>query len=184
LVTAPFQIETPRLVLRRWRAADVEALAAIHAHPEVARWLGPLGRDDAAATVERYEHHWGVFGFGRFAVDDRATARLVGRVGVMRQPDWTTAPEKDEIGWVVRADRWGEGIATEAAAAAIADAFGRVGLERIISFALPENARSRSVMDKCGLAYRGHVAWKGREHVWYDLNAGSSRSDVPTRYRP
>ena len=159
-------------------------LAAIHAHPEVARWLGPLARDDAASTVARYEHHWDVFGFGRFAVDDRTSGQLVGRVGVMRQPDWAATPEQDEIGWVVRADRSRDGLATEAAAAAIADAFDRVGLGRIVSFTLPENTASRRVMDKCGLAYRGRVAWKGREHVWYDLKAGASRSEVPSRYRP
>ena len=123
------RIETERVVLRRWAEGDVDALARIHSDPAVAAWLGPLTEDDAACTVERYEHHWDVHGFGRFAVTDRATGALVGRVGVMRQPDWTETPEKDEVGWVVAADRWGEGLATEAAGAAIADAFGRVGLD-------------------------------------------------------
>ena len=75
------QIETERLVLRRWVDADVEALARIHAEPAIAAWLGELPRDDAAITVARYEHHWDVFGFGRFAVADRFTGMLVGRVG-------------------------------------------------------------------------------------------------------
>ena len=167
------RIETPRLVLRRWSPADVDALAAIYADPAIVHWLGPLTREDAQTTVERYEHHWDVFGFGRFAVEDRATGRLVGRVGVMRQPEWTETPEQDEVGWVVAADRWGEGLAGEAAAAALRDASDRVGLARVVSFTLPENGASRRVMEKCGLAYRGVADWNGRPHVWYDV-----------RYRP
>ncbi len=165
------RIETPRLILRRWLPGDVDALCEIYADPTIVDWLGPLTRDDAAITVERYEHHWDVHGFGRFAVEDRRTGNLVGRVGVMRQPDWTETLEQDEVGWVVRADRWGEGLATEAAAASIADAFDRAGLERVLSWTLPDNLASRRVMEKCGLAHRGTAGWKGREHVWYDVAA-------------
>lgn len=167
------RIETPRLLLRRWRVADIDVLAELYADPAIERWLGPLTRDDAQSTVMRYEHHWDIFGFGRFAVEDLGSGRLVGRVGVMRQPDWTETPEKDEVGWVIAADRWGEGLAGEAADAAIRDAFERVGLERVVSFTLPENAASRRVMEKCGLTYRGLASWKDRRHVWYDV-----------RYRP
>jgi RimJ/RimL family protein N-acetyltransferase len=167
------RIETPRLVLRRWRAVDVDALAELFESPQIVRWLGPLGREDAAATVERYEHHWATLGFGRFAVEEKATGRLVGRVGVMRQPDWIATPETDEVGWLIAADRWSDGLATEAAAAAVEDAFDRVGLQRVISFTLPENTASRRVMEKCGLRHRGVADWKGREHVWYDVLRGA-----------
>jgi RimJ/RimL family protein N-acetyltransferase len=97
------RIETPRLILRRWSSADIDALTG------------------------------------------------------------------DEVGWVIAADRWGEGLATEAAFAAIVDAFDRVGLERIISWTTPDNLSSRRVMEKCGLTYRGRADWKGSEHVWYDV---------------
>jgi RimJ/RimL family protein N-acetyltransferase len=167
------RIETARLVLRRWVESDVDALARIHSAPRVAAWLGSLTRADAATTVERYERHWDAFGYGRFAVADRTTGTLAGRVGVMHQPEWAETPEKDEVGWVVAAERWGEGLATEAAAAAIADAFGRVGLERIVSWTLPDNLASVRVMEKSGLAYRGNASWKGRAHVWYDLRRRS-----------
>jgi RimJ/RimL family protein N-acetyltransferase len=170
------RIETERLVLKRWEPGDAEALAEIHAASVVVRWLGPLTRVDAASTVERYERHWETHGFGRFAVADRSSGSLVGRVGVMRQPHWTATAEQDEVGWVIRADRWGEGLATEAASAAIADALDRVGLPRIVSWTLPENLASRRVMEKCGLRYRGLTDWKGLEHVWYDVRSGDAAS--------
>ncbi len=86
----------------------------------------------------------------------------------MRQPDWTATPQKDEVGWMIASERHGQGLAAEAALAAIADAFLRVDLERVVSFTLPENLASRRVMEKCGLTYRGLAPWKGRAHVWYD----------------
>ena len=106
---------------------------------------------------------------------DPSTGALVGRVGVMHQPEWTATPEKDEIGWAIAPDRWGEGLASEAAAAAIVDAFGRVGLERIVAWTTPDNVASRRVMEKCGMRHGGSAAWKGREHVWYDLRRGAPR---------
>jgi RimJ/RimL family protein N-acetyltransferase len=170
------QIETERLVLRRWSEADVDDLARIHSHPAVAAWLGPRTPEEAARTVERYERHWEEHGFGRFAVADRGTGMLVVRVGVMRQPDWVATAEKDEVGWVIAAERWGEGLATEAAAAAIEDAFDRVALDRVVSWTTPDNLASRRVMEKCGLRYRGRAAWKGRAHVWYDVRATGRRA--------
>jgi RimJ/RimL family protein N-acetyltransferase len=162
-------IETERLVLRRWRDGDAAALALLHEHPDVVALLGRLSVEDAALSIERYEHSWETLDFGRFAVEDRATERLVGRVGVMRQPDWAASDVKDEIGWVVDRARWGEGIATEAARATLADVFERVRLPGVVSFALPANIASWRVMEKCGLRWQGTASWKGNQHVWYAI---------------
>lgn len=165
------RIETERLVLRRWRPDDVEPLAAILLHPEVAAWLGGGSRDDVGLLVERYEHSFEELGYGRYAVETRATGELVGRVGIMRQDGWTATPERDEVGWAVGRAHWGHGVATEAARAAIADGFERIGLERVLSWTLPENVASRRVMEKCGLAFGGHAEWGGLEHVWYAIDS-------------
>jgi RimJ/RimL family protein N-acetyltransferase len=169
------RIETERLVLRRWVPGDAAALAEIHAHPEVAAYLDPLTRDDTAAMIDRYERHWDAHGFARFAVADRFSGRLVGRLGVMREPSWRATREKDEIGWTIARDRWGEGLATEAAIATLADAFDRVRLPRIVSWTALENVSSQRVMARCGMRYRGLTLWKGREHVWYDLRNRETR---------
>jgi RimJ/RimL family protein N-acetyltransferase len=97
------RIETERLVLRRWRPEDIESLAAILLHPAVLAWLGPpdASRDDVADALARYDRHWEAHGFGRLAVVDRGTGELVGRTGVMREPDWEATACKDEIGWAI-----------------------------------------------------------------------------------
>jgi RimJ/RimL family protein N-acetyltransferase len=160
-------ITTERLVLRRWREDDVEPLATILCHPDVARWLGTSSPSDVALTVERYEHSWDTLGFGRFAVTDRATGRLIGRAGIMRQDAWTATEDKVEVGWAIDRASWGQGLATEAALAVVDDGFTRVGLRRLLSWTLPENVASRRVMEKCGFAHMGTASWAGRPHVWY-----------------
>ena len=165
------RIETERLILRRWLADDVDPIVELVTHPDVARWLAYQTREDAIASIERYEQSFEERGFGRFAVDDRRTGELVGRVGVMHQPDWKATTERDEIGWAIAFHRWGEGLATEAAAAAIDDALGRVGLRRVLSWTAPENVASRRVMEKCVMSFGGVTRWKGAEHVWYAIDA-------------
>jgi RimJ/RimL family protein N-acetyltransferase len=89
----------------------------------------------------------------------------------MREPHWQATPCKDEIGWAVDPRRWGEGIATEAAAAALRDVFERAGLEHVVSFASPANAGSLRVMAKLGFAPGGMAEWKGAAVEWRSLSA-------------
>ena len=58
-----------------------------------------------------------------------------------------------EIGWRLGADHWGHGYATEGARAALAFAFEVLGLEEIVSFTVPANARSRRVMERIGMTH-------------------------------
>jgi ribosomal-protein-alanine N-acetyltransferase len=62
---------------------------------------------------------------------------------------------------------WGRGLATEGALASVDYGFEELGLERIISITLPENAASRRVMGKVGLTYRGSTCWRDHDVVWY-----------------
>jgi RimJ/RimL family protein N-acetyltransferase len=154
-------------------AGDLEPLAAILLHPDVVRWLGPPNAtvSDVRRALEGYDRHWDERGYGRFALCDRTSGALVGRAGVMHQPNWRGTPCKDEIGWVIDRSRWGEGLATEAAAAALRDVFERVGLEQVVTYTLPENAASVRVMEKLGLEQGGTAEWAGSEHVWYSITA-------------
>ncbi len=169
------RIETARLVLRRWEPDDVDALFELVTQPDVARWLPYGTRDDASAAIERYERSFEEHGFGRFAVVDRRTGALVGRVGLMHAPEWSATEVKDEIGWAIARERWGEGLASEAATTAIHDVFDRVGLERIVAWTTPDNVASQRVMEKCGMRQGGSALWKGRAHVWYDVRRGAPR---------
>ena len=67
--------------------------------------------------------HWQLRGFGLWAVEERATGMLAGRVGCWQPEGWPGL----EIGWALRREFWGRGYATEAAQSVMADAFFRIG---------------------------------------------------------
>ena len=82
---------------------------------------------------------------------DRSTGELVGYVGLNR--DEVEGEPVVEVGWSIAPARWGDGLAPEAAQAVLAWGFERCGLERIVSFTLPDNQRSRRVMEKIGMTF-------------------------------
>lgn len=145
---------TPRLLLRRWRRADVDQLAAINADPEVMRFIGDgsvADRARTAADVAAFERLWRQRGFGRFAVELRETGELVGFVGMAIPDDLPEIMPAVEIGWRLARVHWGRGVATEAARAALRYAFGEAGLDRLVSVHVLGNTGSERVMQKLGM---------------------------------
>jgi RimJ/RimL family protein N-acetyltransferase len=179
-------LETARLLLRPWRIDDETAYAALLGDDEVMRYLGSglryrAKRSVAAAVatvsdlearraVHKLIAHWERLGFGEWAVEEKASGRLIGQVGLHHQRDWTEEPAKVEVGWLLVRDAWGKGYATEAGAASLRDGFERVGLDRVISIALVENRRSVRVMERIGLAFAGRTRWRRNDVVWYAID--------------
>ena len=143
-------IETPRLILRRWREADRAPFAAINADPEIAHWLGGqrfASRADRA--VDHYNAAIDARGFGRFAVERRNDGELVGAIGVM--PASPDEPVGFDLGWRLARSAWGQGYAAEAAGAAMADAFHRADVTEITAHTAALNPRSIALMERLGM---------------------------------
>jgi RimJ/RimL family protein N-acetyltransferase len=144
-------LETDRLRIRPFQAnlSDVDAMFEVLADPISMRFYPkPFDRDRTRAWVERWLDAYDEEGFGLLAVEDRATGELVGDCGPNRQ-DVDGEPHV-EIGWHVRRDRQGHGIATEAGAACRDDAWARLDADRLISLIRPENVPSWSVARTLG----------------------------------
>jgi RimJ/RimL family protein N-acetyltransferase len=165
------EIETDRLLLRRWREGDLDAYARICADPEVMRYLpATLSREESAEQIAWFERHWEEWGFGLWAVEERASGEFIGFIGLVYHDGWPEGEHKTEVGWRLSRTHWGRGLATEGALASVPYGFERLGLERIISITLPENAASRRVMEKAGLTYRGETRWRGQGVIWYAID--------------
>lgn len=139
-------LQTPRLLLRRFGAADVGTVQSWALDEEFTRFLPGF---DAARSIERATAHWRDHGFGPLAVVERESGELVGRSGPAFHRMW---PGDPEVGWWIRPGRWGRGYATEAGAASVEWALGELGFARVVSITLAGNAASRRVMAKLGFA--------------------------------
>jgi [ribosomal protein S5]-alanine N-acetyltransferase len=166
-------IQTARLLLRRWQDDDLERLVALHADPRVARFLSvdgrPWPRERSVGAFEHFRRQWREQGFGPWAAVDRRSGRWLGQVGLNRRPGWP-GPHKVEVGWELHPSVWGRGLATEGGRAALGYGFEVVGLERIISAARADNAASRRVMEKLGLAFQGEFTHQGALVAWYAID--------------
>jgi RimJ/RimL family protein N-acetyltransferase len=153
------EIETERLLLRRWRAEDAEAFAALNADPEVMRFIGaghPLGRGLSDDLLSRIERDWEARGFGLWAVEELAAPGiLLGFCGLSVPTFLPDVLPAVEVGWRLARPAWGRGLATEGARAALAFGFGEAcGMREILAIVHPGNERSLRVAEKLGMTPR------------------------------
>ena len=163
------RIATERLIGERPSAADADELCVLMLHPDVLRttWYDPDPPtrshivDKLAGDIE----HWDRYGFGPWLLRDRSNRQLVGRGGLKH----TTASGIDEveIGWAIHPDRWGEGLATELARAAVQTAFDVLGLDDVIAYTANDNIASWRVMEKAGMEFDREIVAVGLPHLLY-----------------
>ncbi len=150
----PQELRTARLLLRRWREADLAPFRRMNADPEVMRFFaGPQDAEQSDATARRLMDFAEAAGIGPWAVELPGEAPFIGFVGC-----WPTRPQLPfapaiEIGWRLDKRYWGRGYAPEAARAALADAFRRLAAREIVAYTSAGNTPSRQVMEKLGMVH-------------------------------
>jgi RimJ/RimL family protein N-acetyltransferase len=145
-------LETDRLLLRRWRDADLPVFAALNADPRVMEHFPDvLTRAESDALVARIEASFDAHGYGLWALERRADGAFLGFTGLLDVGfDAPFAPAL-EVGWRLAHDAWGHGYASEAARASLAYGFATVGAPEIVSFTARVNERSQAVMRRIGM---------------------------------
>ena len=164
-------LETERLLLTTWHPDDWAALRPIATDAEVMRYItgGLLWTDEQIREyVARQIRVYAERGFCRWKLIEKSSGTIVGFCGI---GFWRDAPDP-EIGWWLARSHWGRGLATEAARAALDDAFHRVGLERIVSVARPANTASTRIMQKLGMQFDCEFESEGIALVRYTISRG------------
>lgn len=110
-----------------------------------------LTRERSDEFADRIEAHFEKHEFGLWAVEVRDDTDFIGYVGLSTPSFDAHFMPAVEVGWRLARACWGSGFATEAARAAIADGFERIGLPEIVSFTSPLNVRSIRVMERLGM---------------------------------
>ncbi len=172
------RLETPRLVLRDWRASDLEDLVAMSADPEVMRYVGGvLDRPQTWRQLALVVGHWALRGYGLWAVERKRDAALVGRVGLWNPAGWPGL----EVGWTLTRHAWGQGYATEAAGAAMQWAWTELNASELVSVIHRENAASIRVAERLGLRPRREGTFKGeRCTIWGIDRPGLGERTAPS----
>jgi RimJ/RimL family protein N-acetyltransferase len=175
-------LETARLLLRQFTEADLDDWARITADPEVMRYVGgsALSRDEAWRSLGYLLGHWKIRGYGLWAAEEKATGRLVGRIGLYRPEGWPGL----EVGWLVERARWGEGFASEGGAASLDYAFEALGAARVISVIEPPNAASIRVAEKLGERFFERRLLQGKQVSIYAIERAqweALRDDTASR---
>ena len=155
-------LETKRLCLRAFRETDWQPLCDFFRDEDCVRYTIKTPLDDWQTwrMLACYIGHWTLRGYGPYAAVAKSSSKLVGAVGLWFPGEW---PEP-ELKWALRRCFWGQGYATEAAAAVREMTERTLRWSRLISLILPENHRSISVAKRLGgklektIPFRGAIA--------------------------
>jgi RimJ/RimL family protein N-acetyltransferase len=161
------RLETERLVLRMFRDADLDSYAEMCGDAEVMKYLGgsTMTRSEAWRNMAMVVGHWQLRGFGLWAVEERASGVLVGRVGCWRPEAWPGL----ELAWTLRRRYWGLGYATEAARAALDVALTDLGQPHVISMIHAENQPSIRVALRLRMRLEGRAELMGHPVLVYGI---------------
>ena len=149
-------IRTPRLILRDFRADDLDAIQAYARDPEVARFMvwGPNPLEQTREYLDltlASQGEWPRFAFN-LTIEHAGSA--AGSIA-LRLAD--SANRIADFGYCLRRDLWGQGLVTEAARALVETAFGVLGLHRLFATCDVRNGASFAVMEKLGMRREGHM---------------------------
>ena len=162
-------LETARLILREFVPEDAEALAQVLSDPETMRhYPAPLDRTGVTEWIERNRRRYVDDCVGLWAMALKSTGEMVGDCGIIRQQvegEWLY-----EIGYHLRRDLWGQGLATEAAIACREWGFAHLPAERLISLIRPENVPSQRVAERNGMKIWKEIDWRGFRHRVYSVS--------------
>jgi RimJ/RimL family protein N-acetyltransferase len=186
---AATQWETDRLILRRFRHDDFDALYELHSDPEAMRFLGGAWTPEKTReTLERIIANYARTDLDWHAVERRSDGAVMGvcwlgRLGVRWEVN--LGPGLVELGYRYAKRFWGQGYATEAGAAMLRRGFEELKLPRIVAIVDVLNVASERVIQKLGMQYRKTFEQEGMTIKFYTIDQKASRLDDiwPTRKR-
>jgi RimJ/RimL family protein N-acetyltransferase len=176
------EVETARLRMRAFTLEDLDDLWRIAQDPEVMRHIGdglPFTREETLVSLEGIINAFDRRGYGRWALERKDGGALIGYCGL------TCGCEEAgvELVYLLERSEWGQGIATEAAAAALRYGFESLGFDSIAALTRPDNWRSRRVMERLGMRFESATSYHGYSCVCYRLAREDWRPPEGAIYR-
>ena len=189
-MSAIIEFKTARLIARQWRDEDLLPFAQLNADPQVMQYFPScLSRAESDAAAARMRGLIAEQGWGFWAIEEQASQRFIGLVGLnIPSPELPFSP-CTEIGWRLASEFWGKGYAIEAAQGALRYGFTQLNLAEIVSFTSIHNQPSQAVMRRLGMlqsdnfehpkvpvghTLREHCLYRLTQARWAELEANTS----------
>jgi RimJ/RimL family protein N-acetyltransferase len=158
-------LETERLLLRGYTAADLEPQAAMLGDPDVMRHVGgkPISREEAWRKLLAGPGLWALLGYGYWIVERKSDGAYLGQIGFAdfkrdMRPSIEGLPE---MGWMFAPHAHGQGFATEAVTAAIRWGDSALAGQEFVAIIDAANSPSIRVAERCGFSVREDAVYKG-----------------------
>lgn len=162
-------LQTPRLVATSWLVSDSDDLSVVHSDAETMRFVRqgrPETRAETAYLVDQYIAEHAAKGFTKWRLAD-FDDHLVGRAG------FGSHREGRELGYTIRRDLWGQGLATEIGAALVTWHLTNAAGCPLFAYVAVDNPASARVLEKIGFEYIGREDHSGVACERFRVRPGS-----------
>ncbi len=169
-------LETDRLLLRKYQASDIDDFFANSRNPNIgprAGWKPHETREESAKILAAF-----ITGEEVWAITFKSTGKVIGSIG-LHQDSMRTAKNVKSIGYVLAEEYWGQGIMTEAVKRVMQYAFEELQVDLLSVGHYPFNKGSQRVIEKCGFKYEGRIRMASQiyDGSIYDLMSYSMTRD-------
>jgi len=145
-----------RLGFRNWIESDKLPFSKMNANKEVMKYFpSTLSKKESDSYVDKFHNHFVENGFTFFAVDELATSKFIGFIGLINTSFEAEFTPCVEIGWRLQKESWNKGFATEGAKRCLQYAFTELNIKEIYSITALDNSNSENVMLKIGMEKQG-----------------------------
>ncbi len=157
-------LETERLYLRQWVPDDWVRFKQLLVNPQVSQYVPQRDWTDERiqSRISDYTQQSGIRGWTLWPVIHRADSRFIGFCGFGNEDSSEVG-----MGWRLLPEYWGQGLATEAAAATLHYGFSTWGFPLVSAHAQIPNKASSRVLEKIGMTYDGTGKLDGFDVVRY-----------------
>ncbi|WP_077736701.1 GNAT family N-acetyltransferase [Bacillus sonorensis] len=161
-------LRTERLILRKMAIDDADNLLEIFADPKAMEYYPSTKNEKQTLqwidwTLGNYENH----GVGLWIAEHKQTGEFLGQCGIV--PQEVEGASEMEIGYLFKRPVWGNGYATEAAAACKCYGFESLNLKKIVSLPDAKNLPSRKVAERIGMTLEKNIYKRGKEIAFYTV---------------
>ena len=165
-------METDRYIVREMMESDAPGMLALDSDSRVHKYLGNKtiqSEEQALSTIQKVIKQYEQNGIGRWAIEWKANGDFVGWTGLKLESAFGPIKNFYDLGYRLRPEYWGKGIATETALKSRDYAFEKMGVEVLYASAHVDNTASNHILKKVGFQWQKHFYYEDLKCNWYKL---------------